>query len=176
MMVELIPKREQKPIFGQLFFLIVSASVLATAAASFFIIQQLIQNTRIELVRLEKMFTEDTRPLEEELSSKLQGYKRQTEILKVVLDERKTLLPFFSLLEQTTHPDVFFGGFQGSTKTGVFTLEGTARDFFTLEQQRFAWEGREEFEAKLSGIRLGEGGQAAFSVEFVVNPDLLNPL
>ncbi|HCM36331.1 MAG TPA: hypothetical protein DIS53_00110 [Candidatus Wildermuthbacteria bacterium] len=176
MMVELIPKRERKPIFGQVFFLIVSLAVLASATAAFLILQQLIANAHEELGRLEKTLTEDTRPLEEELSSRLLGYRRKTEILQGVLDERKAILPFFEILETTTHPGVFFRTFQGNPKTGVFTLEGEAQSFFALEQQRLAWENREEFESKLRDIRLGAGGSSLFTVEFTVNPGFLDVL
>ncbi|MBI2098589.1 MAG: hypothetical protein HYT49_02930 [Candidatus Wildermuthbacteria bacterium] len=176
MIVEFIPKQEQKPIFGQVFFLIVSAAVLAGVVVAFFILQQLLHSARLELNQVEKTLVEDTKPLEEELFSELQEYKRQTEILKVVLLERKILLPFFSLLERTTHPDVFFQTFQGDAKTGVFELEGEARDFFVLEQQRLAWKGLGEFETELSGIKLGDEGSGLFEAKFVVRPGLLDPL
>ena len=174
MMVELIPKREQKPIFGQMFFLIVSAAVLAAVVASFFILQQLIESKHAEREQLELTFVEDTRPLEEELSSRLLGYKKQVDALSSVLRERKTLLPFFALLERTTHPDVFFRSFDGNAATGVLRLNGEAESFFVLEQQRLAWENRTEFAYKLSGLQLGQGGAASFSVEFVVTPGFLD--
>ena len=111
-MVELIPKREQKPIFGQVFFLIVSVAVLGAVATAFFVFQQLVRNEGELLEVLEKRFVQDTRPLEEELAAQLQDYKKKTEILRAVLDERKNALAFFGLLEQTSHPGVVFQQFK----------------------------------------------------------------
>jgi len=176
MIVELIPKREQKPIFGQVFFLIISITTLVSVGMAFFVLQQLIRDTSEVLAVLEKRFLEDTRPLEEEASAMLEGYKTKTEMLRIALDERKTALPFLRLLEQTTHPDVFFTDFNGDPKTGIFVLTGEARDFFALEQQRLVWKGRKEFESAVRNIQLGKEGAGSFEVEFIVKPELLDPL
>ena len=175
-MVELIPKQEQKPIFGQVFFLIVSLFALVGVAAAFFIVQQLIHGAEEELSALEKKFAQDTRPLEEALTAEVQNYQKETEILKTVLDERKALLPFFALLERITHPNVVFQKLEGSGETGVFNLEGTAESFFALEQQRLWWKKQGELESVLRDITFGAGESVGFQVEFSVKPEVLKPL
>lgn len=176
MMVELIPKQEQKPIFGQAFFLFVALAVLAGVISAILILQEFIRNTQAELDVLEKTFVEDTRPLEEALEKELQGYKKKTDILSIALNDRKTLLPFLSLLENTTHPDVFFHDLTGNTETGIFALGGEARNFFVLEQQRLVWNGQSELKAQLQDISLGQAGTGNFTVEFTADPHLLDPL
>ncbi len=175
-MVELIPKKEQKPIFGQVFFVIVSAVALAGVASSFLILHQLIIGNQAILKGLEKTLAEDTRPLEEELSKRLERYEKQTKIFRLVLDERKLLLPFFEILEKTSHPDVIFQGFDGDTETGVFVLLGEAQSFSVLEQQRLIWKERKEFTNILRDIRINGEGTISFEVEFVVSPELLDPV
>ena len=175
-MVELIPKREQKPIFGQAFFLIVFVAVFGAVATAFFVFQQLVQNEGEVLEVLEKRFVQDTRPLEEELAVQLQDSQKKTEILRAVLDERKNVLAFFRLLEQTSHPGVVFEGLKGDIKTGTFVLVGEAQNFFVLEQQRLVWEKQEEFSSLLRGIKLSEGGKSSFEVEFVVKPEILDSI
>ena len=175
-MVELIPKKEQKPIFGQVFFLIVSVAMLLSVATAFFVFQQLSRDAREVLEVLEKRFVQDTRPLEEELAAQLQGHKKKTEILRAVLDERKNVLAFFGLLEQTSHPGVVFHEFEGDAKTGTFTLAGEAKNFFVLEQQRLVWEKQQEFQAVLRDIQLLEGSRSSFEVEFVVKPEILDSI
>ena len=175
-MVGLIPQKVQKPIFGQIFFLIVSVAALGAVATAFFVFQQLGDNTREVLEVLEKRFVEDTRPLEEELAAQLQDYKKKTEILRAVLDERKNALAFFRILEETSHPDVVFQELKGDVKTGAFVLAGEAQNFFVLEQQRLVWEKQQEFNALLRDIQLDEGGRSSFEVEFVVKPEILDSI
>ena len=175
-MVELIPKKEQKPIFGQIFFLIVSLCALLAVAIAFFVFRQLVENEREVLGVLEKRFLEDTRPLEEELAMQLQSARKKTEILGTVLDERKNALVFFRLLEQTTHPGVVFQKLEGNVKTGIFVLGGEAQDFVVLEQQRLVWEAQEGFSAILRDIQLSDEGKSSFEVEFVVKPEVLDSI
>jgi len=176
MAVEFIPKQEQKPIFGQMFFVIVSIVLVAGVALSAFLLQQSSRSAREEFAALNKTFVEEIQPLEEELSAKLQGYREKTEVLKSVLDEKKNALAFLALLEQTTHPGVFFKSLSGSMKTGVFELEGEAQDFLVLEQQRLIWNNQEEFQSELHNIRLNKEGAAGFTVEFNVAPEILDPI
>lgn len=173
-MIDLIPKKEQKPIFGQVFFSIVSVAMLFAVAAAFFVFQQLAHNAREVLEVLEKRFVEDTRPLEEELAVQLQFDKKKTEILRGVLDERGDILGFFGFLEQTTHPGVTFQGLTGDVKTGAFLLTGRAQSFSVLEQQRLVWEKQQELSVMLRGITLDEGGQGGFEVEFALEPKVFD--
>lgn len=173
-MIDLIPKKEQKPIFGQVFFSIVSVAMFLAVAVAFFVFQQLVTNAREVLGVLEQRFVQDTRPLEEELSSQLRDYKKKTEILRTVFDERKNMLAVFKILEQTGHPGVVFREFTGDANTRVFVLEGQAQNFVVLEQQRLVWEKQEAFSAVLRDITLDEGGRSAFEVEFVFEPEVLD--
>ena len=175
-MVELIPKKEQKPVFGQVFILIVSFAVLVAVTGAFFLLQQLGRDAREVLVVLEKRFVEGTRPLEEALAAQLQHEKEKTEILREVLGRRKDALVVFKLLEETTHPGVFFRSFAGDVKTGKFTLDGEARNFVVLEQQRQVWGKQREFSTILSNIRLGEDGRIDFGLELTLKHEILGSL
>jgi len=176
MVVEFIPKQEQKPIFGQMFFVIVSIVLVASVAFSIFLLQQSVRSAREEFAALNKTFTEEIRPLEEELSVKLEGYKGKTEVLKSVLEQRKNAPAFLTLLEQTTHTDIFFKSLNGDIKTGVFELEGEAQNFLVLEQQRLIWNNQEKFQSELLDITLNEEGAAGFMVKFIVAPEILDPI
>ena len=176
MIVELIPKREKKPIFGQMFFIIVSLAALIGVIATFFVFRLFVENAKAELTRLERTFLEDTRPLEEELEKRLSEQKRKADLLYTVLEERRIFSPVFNFLEATTHPDVFFRSLQGDAETGVFSLEGEAINFLVLEQQRLVWNEQNSFVGHLESMSLGSGGTASFQVEFVANPELLRPL
>lgn len=175
-MVELIPRKEQKQIFGQVFFLILSVAMFFAVAVAFFVLQQLARDAREVLEVLEERFVRDTRPLEEELAAQLQDSKKKTEVLRAVLDDRKNVLAFFRLLEQTSHPGVVFQHFTGDIKTNTFMLTGEAQSFFVLEQQRLVWEKQQEFSAILRDIQLGEESRSNFEVEFVVKPEILDSI
>lgn len=176
MIVELIPKQEHKPIFGQVFFLILSAAALAGTTIAFLILQQLINTNRTNLDILEKQLFFNTQPLEQELAAKLLIYKQNTEDFKVAASERKTFLPFLDLLEKNTHPDVFFTNLEKGESADTFVLDGQTRNFFTLEQQRLVWKQQKQFEnVQLTNIALGESETASFNVEFTVIPELLTP-
>ena len=173
-MMDLIPKKEQKPIFSQIFFSIVSVALFLAVVAAFFVFQQLVANANEVLQVLEQRFAQDTRPVEEELSARLQADKKKTEILRTVLDERKSILAFFKMLEQTSHPNVVFREFAGDMSTRVFALDGVAQNFAVLEQQRLVWEKQKEFRAVLHDITLDKEGKSAFSVEFILKPEVLD--
>jgi|SRR3989344_7599187 len=174
-MVELIPKKEQKPIFGQVFFLIVSLAALFVVATAFFVFQQLDRNAREVRGVLEKRL-QDIQPIEEALVAQLQEYKKKTEMLRIVLGERRNTLAFFRLLEDMSHPGVVFGALKGDVGTGTFVLTGEAQNFFVLEQQRLVWREREEFDFVLRDVQLGQGGRSNFAVDFVVKPEILDPI
>jgi hypothetical protein len=173
MKLELIPKQTQKPIFGQIFFVFVSAVLLIGVILTFVILSQFITGARDTLAELDRVLKEDTRPLEEQLSESLRYEKSKIEVLEFVLKERRTMFPFLRLLEETTHPEVFFHGFSGDARTGVFALSGEAKDFFVLEQQRLVWESRDEFTTDLQSIQRSGEGAGEFGVEFTLEPELL---
>ena len=154
---------------------IISLAVLVGVSVTYFVLGQLIETGRLERDRLDRIFIEDTRPEEEELSAVLRQYQRQMNVLTDVLDERSYSEPFFTLLETTTHPDVFFSTLQGNSKTGVFRLSGEAASFIVLEQQRLAWRELNVAAARLEGIQFSPGGKSGFSVGFEVDPEILKP-
>lgn len=173
-MVELIPKQEKKPIFGQLFFFIVAVAVFAGVLVGVVVVRQLESDTREALDLLEKTLVSDVQPQEEELEKILLEYERQAEDLKEILKERKEFLAFFAFLEETTHPDIFFVDLQGGLSNSRVMLSGVAADFFILEQQRIVWREREELlSLKLQELEITESG-GAFEVEFLFVPDFLN--
>ncbi len=175
MIVELIPKKVEKPVFGQVFFLILSVAVLVGVGISFLVLTQLGNTTRTNLELLEKQLAEDTRPLELELSAKLSAYRQTVEDFKSAASERKNFLPFFELLERVTHPDVFFQNLS-MAGTNTMVLEGQTKDFFALEQQRLVWKKEQGFvNVQLKNLLLTSGSAGAFSVEFTLSPELLVP-
>ncbi|MEK7542327.1 MAG: hypothetical protein AAB524_01350 [Patescibacteria group bacterium] len=176
MIVELIPKKAEKPVFGQVFFLIVSLAALVGVAVSFFILQQVIGRARLDLDILEKQLMQDTRPQEEKLVAKLSGYKQKVEDFKFVAGERKNFLPFFELLERTTHPDIFFINLERVGDKNIMFLGGETKDFFALEQQRLLWKKEKEFQTvQLKEMLLSGEGNGSFKVEFTLSPELLVP-
>jgi hypothetical protein len=150
--------------------------VLVAVGIAFFILQQLINTTRTNVEIFDKQLVQDTRPLEQELSTKLNGYRQAVEDFKTAASERKNFLPFFELLENTTHPDVFFQNFQMANTT-TMVLGGQAKDFFTLEQQRLVWKKEEQFKnVQLKDIAFSAPGEGiVFTVELTISPELLTP-
>lgn len=173
-MFELIPKQERKPIFGQVFLFIVSIVVFVGVSVGTFVVQQLESDTRAALDILEKTLISDIQPREEELEKALLEYRQQTEDLKEILGMRKEFLAFFSFLEETTHPNIFFTDVESGAKNNAIVLSGVAADFFILEQQRAVWKEREELQSfRLQGLEItGRGGE--FRVEFWFVPGFLD--
>lgn len=176
MAVELIPKKVGKPVFGQVFFLILSFVVLVGVGISFFVLQRFIETNRADLDLLNKQLAESTRPLEQELTTKLNAHKQNGEDFKFVAGKRKDFLPLFELLERATHPDVFFRNLKIADNQNAFVLDGVTRDFFALEQQRLVWNKEQGFESvRLSAMTLTTDKTGSFTVEFMVSPELLIP-
>ena len=173
-MVELIPKKQRKPVFSQIFFIIISLAVAAGTGTGFFILEQVRASTELALESLDRVLIEDTRPLEMELETELETSKKKVEGLRAVLQERRNFLAFFSIIERSTHPDVSFESFEGTSESERFVLAGNAKDFVILEQQRQAWNTQSQFESvAIKDMGFTKDGRAGFEVEFLLKTDVL---
>ncbi|HZX49952.1 MAG TPA: hypothetical protein VFE94_02250 [Candidatus Paceibacterota bacterium] len=171
MAIELIPRREEKPVFGRPFFLIISTVVFVGVAAGVLVLEQLASAKKDELNSLQRTFVQDTRPQEEELARQLQEYRAKIENLRLALDQRQDVLWLFEFLEDTLHPDVFLTEFE-NMRENSFVFQGEAVNAFVLEQQRLVWEGQEGMQSvELKEIELLSSGRVEFQVEFVPAAD-----
>lgn len=175
-MVELIPRKQRKPVFGPAFFLIVSVVLAVGVSIGFFILKQLEADTRTALETIEKTLTEDTRPQEIQLETVLLEYKLKVEDLQGVLEKRKDFLSFFTFLEETVHPDIFFTGLESDMSKNQVSLEGEAADFVVLEQQRLVWSERGELQDfRLEDLEITSKGTGGFRVEFSFKRSFFKP-
>jgi hypothetical protein len=172
-MVQLIPKQEKKPIFGQLFFLIIAIGVFAGTITAFVVFEQLRGQSLETRESLEETLVKDIRPREKEMEQEIKRYQEQLTALEEILAKRSIFLAFFDVLERTTHPNIFFSSMTGTLHGERLELSGEANDFFAIEQQRLVWEEEDTFEEmNMGNINLSKDGAAAFKVDFVVKREI----
>ena len=171
-MVDLIPKKQRKPVFSQVFFLLISSAVAIGIGVIFMVLEQVRASENLVVENLSKTLLEDTRPLEMDTEEALQEYKKEIEGVADALKERKDFLAFFALLEQSTHPDIVFTGMEEAL--GSIVLMGEAENFAILEQQRQVWRTMGQFESvSIADMEITREGNAGFEVTFVLRPDVL---
>ncbi|HEX9722345.1 MAG TPA: hypothetical protein VGA53_03710 [Candidatus Paceibacterota bacterium] len=167
--MDLIPKQEQKPLFGQWFFLIASFLLLAGVGIGFFVLDQLEQSSREALETIERTLQEEIQPQEQSLVEELQRAREKIDRFKLAAERRKDFLPLFQILEESTHEGVVFSSFQTNRQKAQITLAGTAQNFFVLEQQRLLWKRQPQIkEIVIQGMKLEQDGQVSFDADLTL--------
>jgi hypothetical protein len=163
--IDLIPKQQEKPLFGKWFFFIASALLVGGVGIGFFVLGEFEKNNKQTLGVLESTLRNDIQPQEQSLIGELNAARESVERFKAVVAERKDFLPFFQLLERSTHEEVVFSKFTAGRESATTTIEvsGIARDFFTLEQQRLLWKQQSQIQhIEIQNMGLQAEGRVSF--------------
>lgn len=172
MIVELIPKQVQKPIFGPWFFLITSFLLLLGVATGFFILKHFHAQASESLRNLDQTFQQDIKPEEEMVQLEVSSYRQKVEYMKTVLGRRSDFSRLFDFLERAMHPEVFFVSFRVDAVDPKASLEGIASSFLALEQQRRIWAEQQDLrELNLESIELGSDGAITFGAVLHFDPN-----
>ncbi|MEK7510321.1 MAG: hypothetical protein AAB567_02035 [Patescibacteria group bacterium] len=170
-MIELIPKHTPRFPLSSSLLLFLAGALLLGVLGGFFILEQFQSNLKTKLQTLDKTLRGETVIRQQKLQDEISGLKQRLEDFNLLVERRKDFLLFFQFLENTTHPDIFFTEFQGTRDTNHILLSGKAATFELLEQQKRAWEQREEIEkVALSNVKFSKDGGAEFTMEFVFSP------
>jgi len=168
-MVELIPRQERKPLFGQWFFFIASFLLIGGVGIGFFILDQLENNAKDILVSLQETLLRDTRPQEEALATELSAYKEKIDRLSAAASEREDFLRYFTFLEDSIIDGVYLTRFEADRDSAILAFEGVANSFLDLERQRLLWKSQEQIkQVDIMNMLLGGDGTISFQAELAL--------
>jgi len=170
-MVTIIPKTPQKSPVSESLVLYISIGLLAAAFLSYFL-----------LAHLESRSSEAVQALEEQIEAvgadearaEILAVRTKMEDFSLLVRDHRRPSNFFDFLEEITHPRVGFLEVELSPPEFKANLVGFSTDFKNVAQQIYLFQEQELIEAiKLNNLTLGDMGEARFSLELFLSPELL---
>lgn len=171
MAIEIAPKIKIKmPLWASVFFGFCVIVVIALLASYLYFGKDIKEKTQqLTLTPEEQALKNEV----EEKENRLLSYEDKINEFDRLLSEHKKTENVFALLEKISLPKVWFSSFNFIAKEGKVTVSGKADSFTILGQQILILK-TEEFikNVTLSGISIGEGGGANFSLLLTFNPQI----
>ncbi|MDD2913278.1 MAG: hypothetical protein PHH17_03005 [Candidatus Pacebacteria bacterium] len=108
-----------------------------------------------------------------EIEDEVLRHKKNIADFKKVFEEHKNVVRVFSVVENLSHPYVWFPAFNFEVETGKANLSGMARDFTSLGQQIMILKNIPGLRGvNVSGIQAIDNG-VSFSLSFSIDPQTL---
>lgn len=173
MAIEIIPKKEKRIKKWEELLSLVCILILIASLISIPVLilvekkaQERIQNLK-EKIELAK--SEEIRKMEEEIS------KYQTKITNFhnLIANHYFPSKIFPVLEENTHPKVFFSKFDFSSKNFKVLLSGTTENFVSLAQQISVLEESKIGKIELTKVSIDEKGKINFDLEISIREEIL---
>ncbi len=166
-MVEIIPKeipKTPKWINGLFYF---SVAFLLLSVVGYFLLNSFIKNGEDNLASIEsalaKIRTADKVALEREVSK----YQYKVNDFSMIAEQHLEPSRIFSLIEDNSHPRVWFSNFNFNPRNGEVKLTGEADNFTTLGQQLLIFKDEEAiYEINLEKVSINKEGKIDFSLAF----------
>lgn len=174
MAIKVIPQEEISQVSRWLSFLFVLSIIFfLVSLLSYFLIVGLIGKTKEDIENLKTTLaarSEEQRVLEEKILS----YQQKISDFAPLLKTHKKPSNFFQILEDVSHPQVWFTGLKLDSQKAIINLEGETQSFQTLSQQQELLNLNPSFkEVNLQTVSLIEGGKVKFVLSIVLDPQLL---
>ena len=172
-MENLIPKPASKPssLLNVLFY--VSIVALMGTVLVYVWLSISVNNTLAILDRLNLSLAEMKTNEQQQLQDKALNYQKKIKDFNSLFTAHQSVRDFFKLLEENTHPQVWFSDIRLDINEGDLHLSAAAKDFQSVEQQFIIFKNLKDFsEVSLSDISIGKQGEISFSLEIALNPEL----
>lgn len=171
-MLEIIPKTQSQPLLLRSTVLYLGIFSLALAVLGFLGFQMFSSGAEKKIAEAEGILRSGKTAEERNLENTVLGYRNKIQDFSSFVAGQKDAVPFFTFLEETTHPEVFFREASLNVLENRVVLKGVTTDFRTLGEQAASLEKREELVSwRLSDVSLLEG-QAVFTLELLFSPKL----
>lgn len=172
-MLEIIPKTQTQHFFSRSIVLYLGIFFLAFSVLGFFVLQMLTSNAEKSIASAEDVLRAGKTADERKLENAVLGYKNKIQDFSAFVAGQKDAVPFFTFLEQRTHPQVFFREASLDVLENRMVLKGVTTDFRSLGEQVASLEEREELISwNLSEVSLVKG-QVTFTLELLFSSKLL---
>jgi len=114
----------------------------------------------------------DSFPVEKQLE--VLNFESRLKNLTTLLNNHRYLTKLFANLEQSTHPKIYFTDFNFDNGKMILTLKGIALNYTTIAEAMTAFNNNPYIDkADFKDFKLDQSGQANFTLELKIKPDLL---
>jgi hypothetical protein len=173
MAIDLIPKPPKETLPWEKAMTVASFVFLAGAISFLVILGWLSSNTKREVTRLTQELNKEKTVEEQKLENEVLGDQKYLAAFAFFIDSKKPLLPVLSLIEKTTHPQVFFSKTDYSAKDNKISLSGKTDNFQVLGQQHILFKNATQIkESNLLQAGIGKTGFVELSFEIFLNPGI----
>ena len=169
-MVELIPKEApQIPRWLNIVFYF-ALLILFSSIISFFVLGNSIKSGQNKLEELRTDFFESRTPERVSLEKEILTYEKKLTDFSSLAPYHLENSNFFNLLEDKTHPKVWFSRISFDTEQGRLSFSGLTQSFETLGQQILIFKGESSINSvSLEKVSIDKTGRINFDLSFSFN-------
>ncbi len=172
-MEEIIPKPVKKPSSILVAIFYVAIAIIVVLVLSYVCLIDSEKKSKIILSNLEESLAGSITLEEQRLEREVLLYQRKIDDFTLLLASHESLQDFFKLLEESSHPNVWFSGFSFNASEHKLNLIGDALNFESAEQQINMFRGLNEIlNTRLSNIAIKKDATITFSLELSLAPEL----
>ena len=173
-MIEIIPKPTRRLPEWQNILFYLSLALLTAAVLSYILLIYFVSKSTTTLQDLESQIAQTGTAEEKALEKEVFGDEKRINDFAVLLSLHQKPSNFFTLLENITHPKVWFSKLTLDLANCQAILSGQAPNFSILGQQSLILQNEEAIESiDLTELSLGKEGQAEFTLSLVLDPTIL---
>jgi len=174
-MVEIIPKPTKKAPFWQDILLYISIVVVVLAIAAYFLLGYFIGENEKVLREKENILAQSITKEERDLEKAIFQQKQRIDDFASLINQQKISSNFFTFLEETTHPQVWFSKLSLNLPKAQAELSGEAEKTVLGQQLLIFKENEQILNVSLNDIQPKEGEIVSFAISLSFNPGILNP-
>ena len=173
-MVELIPKEApQIPRWLNIVFYL-ALLVLFSSIISFFVLGNSVKSGQNKLEELRADFFEGRTPERISLEREILSYEKKIKEFSSLASYHLENSNFFNLLEEKTHPKVWFSAINFDTEQGKVSFSGVTQSFESLGQQMLIFKAENSISGvSLERVSIDKTGRINFDLSFSFNRDQL---
>ena len=177
MAIEIIPKEKtKKSLFASTVFYIVLVLFLGLLI-SCVVLNIYGKKMKTELVDIKKSLekTQEEKALEEEIfgSENNIGYQQKIKDFNTLFGVHKLPLNLLNLLEENTHPKIWFSKFNLDLEKSLLDMSGFADTFEALGQQALIFKNQDSIKnINLSRVSLSKEGKINFDLQLTLDPKI----
>jgi len=174
-MAEIIPKELPKlPGWLNILFYVL-IFLLIVSIASFFILNNSLNNSLKDLEDLESIVIKNKTPKDVSLEAEILSYREKIQDFGFISEGHKENTKSLIFLEEVVHPFVWFSSYELIAKESKLLLSGESKNFESIGQQMLVLGEREELnDFRLTSVAINKDGQIDFNLLIYFKPEFLN--
>jgi len=173
-MVEIIPKPKPVTPLGQNILLYLSILLLIGTISAIFVLDNSKTEAQTKLEDLGTKISEAKTPERKLLEGEVISWRGKINDFSGLLNDHLYSSNFFRVLEDITHPEVWFSEIDLGSRDEKVIISGQAEDFTALGQQLLIFQKSSAVDGvSLSKVSVAKEGGISFTFELKLNPQTL---